>query len=63
MLGLSQASISDRMTGKTPFTLADLDRLAEHLGVPVARLLEPPELLVDDDEAPTDESETPCPPR
>ncbi len=48
VLGLSQPAVSDRLRGRTPFTLADLDRIAEHLGVPVARLLEPPALLVDD---------------
>jgi transcriptional regulator with XRE-family HTH domain len=48
VLGLSQQSVSDRLTGKTPFTLADLDRLAEHWDIPVAQLLDPPASLVDD---------------
>jgi transcriptional regulator with XRE-family HTH domain len=51
VLGLSQASVSDRLTGKTPFTLKDLERIAEHLGIPVAELLEPPATLVDDAQA------------
>lgn len=56
VLGLSQPAVSDRLRGRTPFTLADLDRLAAHLGVTVPQLLEPPQLLVDDDEGPSDES-------
>ena len=40
-LGLSQPAISDRLRGRTPFTLADLERLAELLGVNVAELLQP----------------------
>jgi transcriptional regulator with XRE-family HTH domain len=40
-LGLSQQAVSDRLTGRTPFTLSDLERLAELLGVPVAELLQP----------------------
>lgn len=48
VLGLSQASVSDRLTGKTPFTLEDLERIAEHLGIRVADLLEAPASLVDE---------------
>lgn len=51
VLGLSQPALSDRLRGRTPFTLADLDRLADHLGVTVAELLEPPTSLVDEPEA------------
>lgn len=40
-LGLSQQAVSDRLTGRTPFTLADLERLAVLLGVPVSELLQP----------------------
>ena len=46
VLGLSQPALSDRFRGRTPFTLADLDRIADHLGVTVAELLEPPAELV-----------------
>lgn len=54
LLGLSQVALSDRLRGRTPFTLQDLDRIAEHLGIPVAELLEPAAALVD--EAPAVES-------
>ena len=40
-LGLSQQATSDRLRGRTPFTLADLERLAELLGIPVADLVQP----------------------
>ena len=45
VLGLSQPALSDRLRGRTPFTLADLDALASYLGVQVAELLEPPTRL------------------
>jgi transcriptional regulator with XRE-family HTH domain len=48
IFGHSQQALSDRMTGRTPFTLADLERLAAHLGIPVAQLLDPPASLVDE---------------
>lgn len=41
-IGLSQASISRRQTGQTEWTAADLHRLAEYLGIPVASLITPP---------------------
>lgn len=40
-LGLSQPAISDRLRGRTPFTLADLERLAALLGIDVVELLQP----------------------
>lgn len=54
VLQLSQPALSARLTGHTPFTLKDLERIAEHLGIPVAELLESPASLVD--EAPEVES-------
>lgn len=51
VLGISQAQVSRRLSGQVPFTLADLDKLAAHLGIPVAELLEAPASLVDQDEA------------
>jgi antitoxin component HigA of HigAB toxin-antitoxin module len=47
VLGLSQPALSSRLTGRTPFTLENLERLADHLGIPVTELLEPPAPLVD----------------
>lgn len=41
VLGLPQSAVSSRLTGRTPFTLADLEQLAEYLGVPVSDLLQP----------------------
>lgn len=38
-IGLSQASISERLRGKTPFTTDDLERIADALGVHPAALL------------------------
>lgn len=40
-IGLSQQALSDRLTGRTPFTLPDLERLAELLGIDVLELLQP----------------------
>ena len=51
IFGLSQQALSDRLRGRTPFTLVDLDRLADHLGITVAELLEPPASVVDDEAA------------
>ncbi|MBN9325943.1 MAG: helix-turn-helix transcriptional regulator [Cellulomonas sp.] len=48
VLDLSQQAVSDRLRGRTPFTLADLDRIAAYLGVPMAELLEAPASVVDD---------------
>lgn len=39
VLFLSQTAVSDRFRGRTPWTLADLERLAVHFGVDVADLL------------------------
>lgn len=38
-LGISQAAASERLTNKTPFTLDELDVLAERMGVPVGALV------------------------
>lgn len=40
IFGLSQQALSDRLRGRTPFTVADLGGLAAHLKVPVAQLLQ-----------------------
>lgn len=37
-LDLPQSAISKRLRGQTPFTAADLGRVADLLGIPVARL-------------------------
>lgn len=37
-LGVSQMWVSDRLAGKTPFTVTDLDRIASVLDVPVVQL-------------------------
>jgi transcriptional regulator with XRE-family HTH domain len=42
VLGVSQPALSARLTGRTPFTLADLDRIAAHLGMTVAELMTAP---------------------
>lgn len=41
VLGLSQQALSDRLTGRTAFSLADLERLADLLGIDVRELLQP----------------------
>lgn len=38
-LGLTQPAISRRMTGAVPFDVAELDKLADLLGVTVASLV------------------------
>ncbi|WP_326594524.1 helix-turn-helix domain-containing protein [Streptomyces sp. NBC_01803] len=38
-IGLAQAQVSRRQAGTTPWTLADVDRLAAHYGIPVPDLL------------------------
>lgn len=38
-MGMSQAAMSDRLTGKTPFTLDELQALADTFGVDPADLL------------------------
>jgi len=40
-LGLSQQAVSDRLRGRTPFTLVDLERLADLLQVDVRVLVQP----------------------
>lgn len=45
---MSQPALSDRLRGRTPFTLEDLDRLAAYLGVTVAELLAPPASLLEE---------------
>ena len=49
VLGLSQPSVSDRLTGKTPFTLVDLQRLADYLRITVAELMTTPNEPTDAD--------------
>lgn len=39
MLGMSQAAVSDRQRGHTPWSLAELDQVADLFGVTVADLL------------------------
>lgn len=39
VLELSQASVNSRFRGCTPWTIGDVERLAEHFGVDPARLL------------------------
>jgi predicted XRE-type DNA-binding protein len=41
-LGISQASASERLTNKTPFTLDELDILAEKFDMPVVALFSQP---------------------
>lgn len=40
LLGISQASLSRRMTGLTPFDIDEVDKIAAHLELPVASLFE-----------------------
>lgn len=40
VLGLSQAAVSARLRGETPFDINELARIAGFLDVPVERLLE-----------------------
>lgn len=56
VLGIGQPQVSRRLAGRAPFTLDDLEKLARYLEVPVAQLLEPPALLVDEDQAADEES-------
>jgi transcriptional regulator with XRE-family HTH domain len=41
-LGLTQTSVSARLNGRTRWSVDDLDKLAEHFGVTVADLVNPP---------------------
>lgn len=38
-LGVTQATISRRLSGERPFSLNDLERLAAYFGVPLASLI------------------------
>lgn len=38
-LGISQASVSDRLKGKTPFRIDELMTIAEEIGIPLAAML------------------------
>ena len=38
-LGASQSHTARRVTGKVPFSLDELERVADYLGVPVAELI------------------------
>lgn len=40
VLGMSQSTASTRLTGKTPFYVAELQAIAEWLGVSVVTLVE-----------------------
>jgi predicted transcriptional regulator len=51
IVGLSQQAVSDRLNDVRPWRTRDLQRLAEHFGVTVAQLLEPPALLVVDEDS------------
>jgi predicted XRE-type DNA-binding protein len=42
VLGISQAQVSQRLTGNVDFTITELTRVAELLGLPVADLLPAP---------------------
>ncbi len=42
VLKISQPQLSKRLLGTIPFDTAELDRLAEHFGVPVDRFLTAP---------------------
>jgi len=48
---VSEGALSDKLRGRRRFTLDDLDRLARYLGITLGQLLEPPALLVDDEES------------
>ncbi len=50
-MGISEQALSDKLRGRRRFTLVNLERLAEHFGITLSQLLEPPELLVDPPEA------------
>jgi len=39
VLGLSQAQVSERMSGKVEFRMSELEQIATALGVPVAQFL------------------------
>jgi transcriptional regulator with XRE-family HTH domain len=39
LLGVSQQAVSDRMKGRTPFTVDELALLADEFGVPLTRFL------------------------
>lgn len=39
VIGVNQPAISARMRGRVPFSIADLERIAAHLGIDVRDLL------------------------
>jgi transcriptional regulator with XRE-family HTH domain len=41
VLGITQVAVSDRVRGKTPLSLADIDLLARHFGVSPAVFVDP----------------------
>lgn len=48
ILGFSQPAVSRRLNGEVSWNLDELQVLAEHLGITVPELLEPPAVLVDE---------------
>lgn len=40
VLGMSQASLSNRLAGKAEWKLSELQVIAQHMGIPLTRLLE-----------------------
>lgn len=47
-MGITQSAFSDKMHGRRRFTLDDLERFSESLGISLGQLLEPPALLVEE---------------
>jgi len=39
LLGVSRMGIHRRLSGETPFRADELSKIAEHIGVPISRLL------------------------
>lgn len=42
-IGIGQQAMSQRMTGHTPFTIADLEAISAYFDVPITSLFSPPE--------------------
>lgn len=42
VLGVTQTSVSSRLRGRTRWSVDDLDKMAEHFGVEVSALVNPP---------------------
>lgn len=42
VLGITPSAVTARFKGRTRWSVDDLDRLSEHFGVSVARIVEPP---------------------